>query len=133
MGARNRAGIGLSYRPARLQRLTKLIAWNRFLGPIKVKNTVSGYIALVVSVETSIPLCEQWFCTRIAALSGSGRRDNIFHRIFCILIRIFKTRDSGGFFLAMNSSLYFRASIFFEANKGLIIIGTFYFNGALIS
>ncbi len=35
-GARNRVGIGLSYRPARLHRLTKLISWNRFLGYLKV-------------------------------------------------------------------------------------------------
>jgi hypothetical protein len=33
---------------------------------------------------------------------------------------------------AMNSSFYFRALIFDE-NKGLIVIGTFYFDGALIS
>ncbi len=34
----------------------------------------------------------------------------------------------------MNSSLYFRALIFFSpANIGLIVIGTFYSNGALIS
>ncbi len=34
---------------------------------------------------------------------------------------------------AMNLSLYFRALIFYEENKGLIVIWTFYFNGALIS
>ncbi len=33
---------------------------------------------------------------------------------------------------AMKSSLYFRALIFLLRNKGLIVIGTFYFNGALI-
>ncbi len=32
MWARNRVGIGLSYRPARLNRLAELIPWNRFLG-----------------------------------------------------------------------------------------------------
>jgi hypothetical protein len=37
MGARNRVGIGLSYRPARLRRLAELIPWNRFMGSIKVK------------------------------------------------------------------------------------------------
>jgi hypothetical protein len=37
MGARNRAGIGLSYRPARLHRLAEFIPWNRFLGSIKVQ------------------------------------------------------------------------------------------------
>jgi hypothetical protein len=50
MGARNQGGIGLSYpwnkeapyRPARLHRLAEFIPWNRFLGSINVKNTVSG-------------------------------------------------------------------------------------------
>ncbi len=36
MGARNRVGYGLSYRPARLHRLAEFIAWNRFLGFINV-------------------------------------------------------------------------------------------------
>jgi hypothetical protein len=36
IGARNRVGVGLSYRPARLQRLAELILWNRFLGSLKV-------------------------------------------------------------------------------------------------
>jgi hypothetical protein len=34
--ARNRVGIGLSYRPARLNMLAQLNAWNRFLGSLKV-------------------------------------------------------------------------------------------------
>jgi hypothetical protein len=37
MGARNRAEIGLSYRPARLHSLAELIPWNRFLGSLKVE------------------------------------------------------------------------------------------------
>jgi hypothetical protein len=41
MGARNRVGIGLSYRPARLHRLEELIPWNRFLGSLKVKSSGS--------------------------------------------------------------------------------------------
>ncbi len=36
MGARNRVGIGLSYRPARLHSLAELVPWNRFLGSLKV-------------------------------------------------------------------------------------------------
>jgi hypothetical protein len=36
MGSRNRVGIGLMYRPARLHRLAEFIAWNRFLGSINV-------------------------------------------------------------------------------------------------
>jgi hypothetical protein len=35
MGARNRVGIGLSYRPARLHRLSELAPWKRFLGSFK--------------------------------------------------------------------------------------------------
>ncbi len=37
MGARNRVGIGLSYRPARPHRLADSIPWNRFPGSFKVK------------------------------------------------------------------------------------------------
>ncbi len=36
MGARNRVGLGFSYRPARLHRLAELIPWNRFLGSLTV-------------------------------------------------------------------------------------------------
>jgi hypothetical protein len=43
MGARNRVGIGLSYRPARLNRLAELIPWYQFLGSLKFKNSGSGF------------------------------------------------------------------------------------------
>jgi hypothetical protein len=36
MEARNRLGIGLSYRPARLHSLAELVPWNQFLGSLKV-------------------------------------------------------------------------------------------------
>jgi hypothetical protein len=36
LGARNRGGRGLSYRPARLHRLAEFIPWNRFRGPIHI-------------------------------------------------------------------------------------------------
>jgi hypothetical protein len=42
MGVRNRVGIELSYRPARLQRPAEFTPWNRFLDSIKLKNTGSG-------------------------------------------------------------------------------------------
>jgi hypothetical protein len=35
-GARNRVGIGLSYRPARLHSLAESVPWNRFMGSLKV-------------------------------------------------------------------------------------------------
>ncbi len=35
MGARNRLGIGLSYRPARLHSLAEFVPWNQFLGSLK--------------------------------------------------------------------------------------------------
>ncbi len=37
MGALNRVGIGLSYRPARLHSLAELVPWIRFLGSLKVQ------------------------------------------------------------------------------------------------
>ncbi len=36
LGAGNRVGIGLTYRPARLHRLVESFPWNRFLGSTKV-------------------------------------------------------------------------------------------------
>jgi hypothetical protein len=36
MGARNRVGIGLPYRPARLYRLEELIPWKQFFSSLKV-------------------------------------------------------------------------------------------------
>jgi hypothetical protein len=42
MRARNREGIGLSERPARLHRLAESFPWNRLLGSIKFKNTASA-------------------------------------------------------------------------------------------
>jgi hypothetical protein len=36
MGARNRGGIGLSYRPPELHRLAEFIPWNRFQDSINV-------------------------------------------------------------------------------------------------
>jgi hypothetical protein len=36
MGARNRGGIGLSYRPARLHMLAEFIPWNQFRGPTNI-------------------------------------------------------------------------------------------------
>jgi hypothetical protein len=36
MGARNRVGLGLSYRPARLNIPVEFFPWNRFLGSLKV-------------------------------------------------------------------------------------------------
>jgi hypothetical protein len=36
MGARNRVGIVLSYRPARLYRLAESISWNLLMGTLKV-------------------------------------------------------------------------------------------------
>jgi hypothetical protein len=35
-GARNRAGIGLTYWPARLHSLAEFVPWNQFLGSLKV-------------------------------------------------------------------------------------------------
>jgi hypothetical protein len=45
MGARNRGGIRLSYRPSRLHRLVEFIPWNRFLGSIKRLKIRAQYTA----------------------------------------------------------------------------------------
>jgi hypothetical protein len=51
MEARKREGIGLSYRPARINRLAESILWNRFLGSIikslKIPSLVATLGALV--------------------------------------------------------------------------------------
>ncbi len=51
-GARNRVGIGLSYRSARLHSLAELVPWNRFLDSLKVHylrttNEDSSHMCLV--------------------------------------------------------------------------------------
>ena len=43
MGARNREGIGLSYRPARLHRLAEFMPWIDSWAPYMFKNTGPGW------------------------------------------------------------------------------------------
>jgi hypothetical protein len=59
MEARNRGGIGLSYRPARLHRLAEFIPWNRFLGSINVQKYGLSASALRynVNITTSSSIC----------------------------------------------------------------------------
>jgi len=54
MGARNRAGVALSDRPAGLHRLAESIPWNRFLSTLIVKNIVylHSYLADALDVHT---------------------------------------------------------------------------------
>jgi hypothetical protein len=58
MGARNRVGIGLSYRPARLHRLAEFIPWNRFLGSKTFKNTGSGSIPNIAGSKAKFIVAE---------------------------------------------------------------------------
>jgi hypothetical protein len=51
MGARQRVGIGFSYRPARLRRLADFIPWNQFLGSINIKKYVLISVLQVFSVS----------------------------------------------------------------------------------
>jgi hypothetical protein len=48
MGARNRGGRGLLYRPARLHRLAEFIPWNRFRGPIHVQKYQLMWVSRMV-------------------------------------------------------------------------------------
>jgi hypothetical protein len=55
MGARNRTGIGLSYRPpCRLHSLAESVPWNRFLGSLKVKK-LGLWLSNCTSVHLSPP------------------------------------------------------------------------------
>jgi hypothetical protein len=63
MGARNRVGIGLSYhRPAKLHRLAELILWNRFLGSLILKNTVSVVFLLWFLYQLNLDSLLFCFC-----------------------------------------------------------------------
>ncbi len=55
LGARNRGGIELSYRSARLHRLAEFIPWDRFLGFINVWKYGLGY-----TPPLSTLLCTLW-------------------------------------------------------------------------
>jgi hypothetical protein len=68
MGARNREGIGLSYRRASLHKLPEPNPWYRLLCSLKVKNTVSG---LPPSVYFPLWSRDQWFW-----------RPDVWHKIF---------------------------------------------------
>ncbi len=43
-GARNRVGIGLLYQPVRLHRLAESIPWNKFLGSIRLAESIRGIL-----------------------------------------------------------------------------------------
>ncbi len=60
MGARNRLGMGLSYRPARLQvhSLAELVPWNRFMGSLKVEKFGLSQ-AITVSHALHLALCPE--------------------------------------------------------------------------
>ncbi len=66
MGARNRVGIGLSYRPTRLHSLAELVHWNRFLGSLKVKKKfgLAGRYDNTIPTRFLAPID----CSRIPAL-----------------------------------------------------------------
>ncbi len=64
MGARNRVGIGLSYRPARLHRAGGVESW----APYKFKNTVSG-TATSLDILAFFILNFYWFCLEVGGVS----------------------------------------------------------------
>jgi hypothetical protein len=68
MGARNREGIGLSYRAAKLHRLAELIPWNRFLGSLKIeKFRLSPHIILPSANGVTVATCFTFVC-----VTGNG-------------------------------------------------------------
>jgi hypothetical protein len=92
-GYRNRVGIGLSYRPARLHRLAELIPWNRFLGSLNVRKFRLGiivrgqratHLSKTCFVFTSIPCREpnRFFLPSISPghFTGTGNHGLFSHR-----------------------------------------------------
>ncbi len=71
MGARNRLGTGLSYRPARLHRLVELIPWNRFLGALEVKKFGLRLPCTLPSPVSSFPPQSRSSLTDLLFLSPS--------------------------------------------------------------
>jgi hypothetical protein len=69
VGARNRAGIGLSYWPVRLHRLAGLIPWNRFLSSVKVYK-IGLWIWIIDMKNDDHPMAMQEHCSL-----GSGLAD----------------------------------------------------------
>jgi hypothetical protein len=85
MGARNRVGICLSYWPARLHSLVKLVPWNRFLGSLKFKKFGLRILAvLTLNSKLGYSTCsdKEWLDTT-ASISSSviASEENIFLRL----------------------------------------------------
>ncbi len=71
MGARHRVGIGLSYRPAGLLRLSELMPWNLFMGSIKrLKIRAQHTLSLVRWVTTRT--VSWWRVCLLPLLMGSS-------------------------------------------------------------
>jgi hypothetical protein len=81
-GVRNRVGIGLSYRPARLHSLSELVPWNRFLVSLKVKKFG---LWCQQNNQVILPLCQLLFCLNLHGLINILRGKNRqMHPHFCI-------------------------------------------------
>jgi hypothetical protein len=79
MGARNRVGIGLSYRPARLHRLAELMPWN----PGLLKGSLTRDFRLQVFFMNQCPPGPQVFhcgCLNFFENSRRYSRMNIYRR-----------------------------------------------------
>ncbi len=71
MGARNRGGIGLSYRPARLHRLVEFIPWNQFRGPINIeKYGLWSQIRCLWRVRNTTKHCTRRHRMKLSTLEG---------------------------------------------------------------
>ncbi len=103
MGARNRVGIGLSYRPARLHVHT--VGWrNQFLGidswaPYKFKNTASGDSQFLVYIKScwyfqpSFLICTLRCCPSLL-LSSSSLHPSL--HCVCTLVYMYIMYRGGG-------------------------------------
>ncbi len=99
MGARNRVGIGLSHRHARLHRLAELIPWNQFLSSLKMfKNSGSAHFSNFSTLFLVILLhgrcCKACVTKRSIKLLYLAHFSHVGTLIYCIG-RCYFTADLG--------------------------------------
>jgi hypothetical protein len=106
MGARNRVGIVLSYRPARLYRLAELISSNRFLGSLRNLKIRAQYYCVQEREDYRVPfrnagqwrvLDEQngWSVTEVELAFDQHTSQYFYSPCFVVKIGYTVTTDTG--------------------------------------
>jgi hypothetical protein len=99
--ARNRVGIGLSYRPARLHGLAELIPWNQILSSLQVKKY---RLRPFVHIE-------------VAKITNTGRKGGTAKIIDSVHLCGFKGLKSKGKLIILTNKLKFKSSFYASKNR----------------